>query len=179
MQIIDKSRFKNSMGQWYLNALFFEQIGADKSTVVYTLKDEDHEGFPSLYKLYMDMEDVLEYEFANTHLGSWSHWETLTQCTWFKPYIQRWRKELQLKIQSKALRMLRKDAESDSKTSNSSNRYLLERGWREKNTKGRPSKEDVKRAAKEQAEATAVINEDFLRITQTSPVGVSNLGRKQ
>jgi len=165
--------FKTTMGQWILKGIFFETTGSDKTHVKYTLKDEDHEGLPSLYRLYIDMEDVLEYEFANTHLGGWSHWEYLSNCTWFKPYISRWRKELTLKIQSRALRRLREDAESESsKTSNSSNRYLLERGWLEKNSKGRPSKDEVRKAAKEAAEHTALLNEDLLRITGTGvPLG--------
>lgn len=162
---VDKSKFRNASNAKLLRAIFYEETDADKSTVVYTLKDEDHEGFPSLYRLYMEMEDLLEYEFANTYLLNWSHWEMLTQCSWFNPYVSRWRKELELKIRSKALRKLREDATSTSKTANSSNRYLLERGWTDKATKGRPSKEEVRRAAKEQADAQKTLESDFLRIT--------------
>lgn len=165
--VVDKSKFKNASNARLLRALFYEETDSDKSTVVYTLKDEDHQGYPSLYRLYLEMEDLLEYEFANTYLDGWSHWEMLTQCSWFKPYVTRWRKELELKIRSKALRNLREDAKSESRTANSSNRYLLERGWQEKATKGRPSKEDVKRAAREQADAQKTLESDFLRLNPT------------
>src|SRR3990167_1337022 len=93
--------FKNASGARLTQALFYEETGADKSSVIYTLKDQDHEGFPSLYRLYIEMEDILEYEFANKYLDNWSHWEWLTQAGWFKPYVLRWRKELELKIRSK------------------------------------------------------------------------------
>lgn len=161
------------MQQWYLRAIFYEETGADKSTVVYTLKDEDHEGFPSLYRLWMEMEDLLEYEFANEYLGNWSHWETIKECSWFKPYYTRWKKELELKIRSKALHKLRTDAAGETKTSNSSNRYLLERGWEDKATKGRPSKADIKKAAKEQAQSIQVLESDLNRIQGTFIVGQS------
>jgi outer membrane protein assembly factor BamD (BamD/ComL family) len=41
----------------YLKGLFFEQVNSDKSTVLYTLKDVPHEGFPSFYQLYMAIRD--------------------------------------------------------------------------------------------------------------------------
>jgi hypothetical protein len=167
-----ENRFKNASGARLTQALFYEETGADKSSVIYTLKDQDHEGFPSLYRLYLEMEDVLEYEFANTYLDGWSHWELLNQAGWFKPYILRWRKELELKIRSKALRKLREDATSTSKTANSSNRYLLERGWADKQTKGRPSKDEIRKAAKEQAESTKILQSDFLRLNPTSPTDI-------
>lgn len=171
------SKFRNEMGGRYLNALFYEQIGADKSTVVYTLKEVDHEGFPSLYRLYMELEDVLEYEFANTYLESWEHWQMLCDCKWFQPFVQRWRKELELKIRSKALRKLREDAASESRTANSSNRYLLERGWADKATKGRPSKEEVRKAAREQAMSAKALQSDFLRLNPTGPTGSLKLAQ--
>lgn len=163
-----KPIFRNSKNQLLLRSIFYETIGADKSSVIYTLKDWDHEGYPSLYRLYMELEDVLEYEFANLYLDSWTHWETLCNCTWFKKTVTRWRKELELKLRSKALRQLRTDAaDEESKTMNSSNRYLLERGWVDKPTKGRPSKEDVKKAAKEKAEESQALQNDLLRISGT------------
>jgi hypothetical protein len=164
---LNKSQAKSPQGNWLTRALFFEETDADKSSVVYTLKDEDHEGFPSLYILYMDMGDIFEYEFANTYLYSWSHWEALTQCSWFKPIVQRWRKELELKIRSQAFRSVQADAAKESRTSNSSNKYLLERGWLDKPTKGRPTKDQIKQAAKERADETKALENDLIRISGT------------
>lgn len=157
-------KFRNASGSRYLNALFFEHY-LDKETVLYTLKSKDHNGYPSLYRLYMELADPLEYTFANTYFEDWDHWKTLTECNWFKPYITKWRKELELKIRSEALVRLRQDAEGDSKTSVSSNKYLLEGGWKDKAEKGRPSKDDIRKAAKEEVSVSNQINEDFLRIS--------------
>lgn len=162
---MDTSRFKNVEYNIFLTkALFFEMTGADKSTVIYTLKDEEHEGFPSLREAYLSCEDPTEYIFANDYLGGWSHWEKLLKCTWFKPYIKRWRHELELKIKSDALRRIKAESKTDSKNAFTANRFLLEKGWTEKNTKGRPSKDDIKKAAIEKAEEHFDIAEAASRI---------------
>lgn len=142
MSTIDKSRFKNAQGTNYLNALFFEETGADKSTVIYTLKDEDHLGYPSLYRLYMDVADPTEYKFAITHLDGWQHWEKLLACKWFEPYVSRWRRELELRLRSWALANIIHTANSSGKEAFPANRYLLEGNWKPAGEKksGRPTK---------------------------------------
>jgi hypothetical protein len=162
---MEDNKFKNSMGGFYLKQLFYETTLADKSTVVYTLKDRDHEGFPSLYKLYMGMEDVTEYEFANTYLDSWTHWQRLSEATWFKPYIERWREELRLKLLARHLNMIKKKAEGDDKSSLEASKYLIEQKW-SKDKVGRPSKEAIKEKAHELWEHEKAVLEDFNSITR-------------
>lgn len=164
----ERAKFRNSTNGRYLKGLFFEQTLADKSSVVYTLKDWDHEGFPSLYRLYMEMEDLTEYEFANKHLDGWEHWEMLCQCEWFKPYVERWRKELTLKVQARALKALRAEAQSSSKNSFMANKFLVDKGWVDKAEKshgrGRPSKDEVKKAADAIALTEKRLEEDMQRL---------------
>lgn len=153
---------------FYLNALFFEQTMADKSTVLYTLKDHDHNGYPSLYRLYMETNDPTEWRFATTYLDGWKHWELLQACVWFKPYIERWRRELELRMKSQALARIMAEAKTTNKESFSANKYLLEKGWEPKDTaskRGRPSKEDIKQAARDELQIVNRISEDFDRIT--------------
>ena len=161
--------------------MFFEQTLADKSSVVYTLKDWDHsvestdasgvatvKVYPSLYRLYMEMEDLTEYEFANKYLDGWEHWEMLNACEWFKPYVERWRKELTLKVQARALKALRAEAQSSSKNSFVANKFLVDRGWVDKSEKshgrGRPSKDEVKKAADAIALHDKRLEEDMQRL---------------
>lgn len=132
----------------FLKQLFFEMTLADKPYVLYTLKDVDHEGYPSLYRLYMETDDPTEYEFANTYLDGWEHWEMLCATEWFKPYVTRWRKELDLRMKSKALKALKAEKDNlDSRTRITVNKYLLERGWEPKenpkNSKTKASQEEV------------------------------------
>lgn len=155
-----------------LKAMFFEQAyGPDKSTVIYTLKDQDHQGYPSLYRLYMETNDPTEWKFATTYLDSWEHWEMLCQCTWFKPYLNRWRKELELRMKSHALARIMAEAKTTSKESFTANKYILEKGWEPKlmNTKGRPSKEQIAQAANDIAISNKQLEEDFERISSQQP----------
>jgi hypothetical protein len=157
------NKFRNSNNRQYLKGLFYEEVNEDKSTVIYTLKDEDHKGFPSLYRLYMETGDPTEYEFAVTHLDGWSHWEALTACTWFKPYVERWRRELAIKLKSQALAKVREMAK-EGKDVFAANKFLLDKGWEEKPGKGRPNKEQIKKAADEIAQHEKRVSQDFERI---------------
>lgn len=163
------NKFRNPVGnQRYLKALFFEMTGSDKSTVLYTLKDVDHEGYPSLYRLYMELDDPTEWEVAQQLMDGWEHWEMLCACGWFKPFVERWRKELQLRMMSKALVRIKSEAKTGSKESFGANKYLLEKGWEPKETskygRGRPSKDEIKKAAEEIAKAGEQLTEDYKRL---------------
>lgn len=147
---------------------------SDKSNVSYTLKDWDHTiddvTYPSLYRLYLEMEDLTEYNFAHTHLDGWEHWEMLCRCTWFIPFVERWRKELTLKIQARALTRLKAEASSSSKNAFLANKYLVDKGWvdktESKSSRGRPSKDDIKKAADSIAASNSRLDEDYSRLNQ-------------
>lgn len=161
-------KFKNSTGGYLLNAMFYETTLADKSQVSYTLKREDHEGFPSLYRLYMEADDPTEYNFATAHLDGWDHWERLCECTWFQPYVTKWRRELEIRTRAYALLEVRAKAkDADSKESFQANKFLLAGGWKppaEKRRVGAPSKEDVAKAAHDIAMNKTMLDDDLERI---------------
>lgn len=124
-------------------------------------------GYPSLYKLYMAEKDPTEYRFATKHLESWSHWEELCAAAWFKPYVTRWRHELELYIKSLALVNIFEEADHpEGKNFFLANKYLLEKGWveKDKNTKGRPSKDQIHQAAVDAAKEKGLIDEDYERL---------------
>lgn len=166
------SKFKTEQGRRLTKGLFFEQTLSDKSTVLYTLKEHDHEGYPSLKKLYLETEDPTEYKFACAYLDSYSHWEELCKCSWFQEYLELWRKELELKIKSKALFQIREEAENDlSKSKFTANKFLIEGGWKDKENnsssksrRGRPSKQEINEAAKNMAEEQNLVDEAFKRV---------------
>lgn len=161
------SEFRMSNRKRLLKGLFYEQTGADKTGVKYTLKDEDHLGFPSLSRLYLEMNDPTEYSFAIAYLESWDHWQQLLECNWFKPYIERWRHELEVKIRSKALASIMSEAKTTSKDSFAANKFLLQGGWipKEASKRGRPTKEQISQAANEIADESLRIQEDLERIS--------------
>lgn len=124
---MDKNKFKNKSGAKMLKKIFFEETGEDKSTCVYTLKPADHKGYPSLKRLYLEMEDTTEYEFGERYLFDYSHWKMLTQCTWFKPFVEEWREELRLKLEARYLGQLKEIAANGGKEGLAANKILLER----------------------------------------------------
>jgi hypothetical protein len=130
----------------------------------YTLKDLDDGEHLSLYRLYMEYEDLLEHSFANEYLCGWTHWEQLCRAPFFKEYIARWRKELELKVRSKALASIIRTAKTPNKDSFAAQKYIVDKNWKEPAEKGRPKKEDIARAAYEQAAEDARLSEDFERI---------------
>jgi hypothetical protein len=114
----------------------------------------------------MACDDPTEYTFATSYLDGWEHWETLCGCTWFKPYVARWRRELEIRTKARALQQIRATADTPGKEQFQANKFLLNGGWVEKKTngRGRPSKDEIKKAAHEQATEASIINDDFKRL---------------
>lgn len=161
--------FRIHTGQRLLRGLFYETTLSDKASVIYTLKDRDHEGYKSLYRLYMEYDDPTEYSFAIACLDSYDHWTVLCQCSWFKPYISRWRKELEVRAKAKALLAIKALADDpEAKEHYQASKYMLTGGWKDKTSgrgAGRPSKEDVQREARRIAQDHQNIEDDFQRVT--------------
>lgn len=164
----DKSQFRIDTGQRLLRGLFFETTLADKTGVVYTLKDRPHMGYPSLYQLYMATDDPTEYIFATTHLESWDHWERLCKCSWFKPYISRWRRELELRTRARALAQIKAAATAGTRDSFQAQKFLVNSGWRssEGPKRGRPSKDEIATEANRIASDKLSLDEDLARIQE-------------
>jgi hypothetical protein len=157
-----------------MKALFYEQVGHQDS-VSYTLKDEDHKvdndlSYPSLYRLYMELEDVVEWEFAHKYLSGWAHWQELCNSPFFKPYIERWRKELELKLKTRFLKDIEAESKSSSKNAYYASKYLVEyldKHYAEKNERGRPSKKEIARKLEEEVRQTTNMKDDWERIQKT------------
>lgn len=161
------SRFRAGNGNFLTRGLFYETVGGDKSTVLYTLKDFDHHNYPSLSRLYIEESDPTEYLFAKKHLDSWAHWEDLLGNTWFEEYITRWRRELEVKIKAQALvRIFDAGRSPDTKTAFAANKYLLEGRWTPSETKkvGRPTKEAIAAEAQRLASINDKIKQDYERL---------------
>jgi len=155
---IDKSKFLDGGGKPLTQSLFLE-INYDENYAVYTLKDQDHEyngkTYPSIKRLYLEMEDPTEYEFATKYLLGWQHWKRLCANAALRKHIDEWREELELKIVSQGVRDMINLTGSEGGSFQAA-RWLAERGW-EKRKAGRPSKAEIdKRVAQD-----AKIREDF------------------
>lgn len=159
------SKFKNGSGVLMTRGLFLE-TAASKDYVLYTLRDDESRGYPSLRRLYLECSDPTEYTFANTYFENWEHWEALCSTDWFKPYVDSFRRELSVKLRAEALAQIRDVAKSSGRESFQANKYLLDGSWdgTNKGSKGRPSKDEIKKAAHNIASERSRIEDDFERI---------------
>lgn len=159
--------FRNPVNNVMLTKqLFYETTGSDKSSVVYTLKEAPHEGYPSLYQLYMSCNDPTEWKVSQTALGSWEHWEKLCESPWFQEYLIQWRRELEIKLKSIALEKIITLSKTGGKEQFQANRFLIEKGWVQKEEKvGRPSKERIRQAANDLFSEKNRTDNDYARIS--------------
>lgn len=160
---MDKSNLRATNGIPLTQSLFLEIGYSDYA--VFTLKDEDYEYngkvHPSLKRLYLEMEDAGEYEFATTYLLGWKHWQRLCENKQVAKHIEEWRYELELKLRSEAIKLIRAKAVSE-KGINAA-KWLAERGW-DKRGAGRPTKAEVDHERKFQADVVNLFDEDLKRI---------------
>jgi len=164
----DPDTYRAPNGRFLTESLFWE-TSRDRTAYppVFTLKPVEHMGVPSLKALYLEARDPTEYRFATTVLGSYEHWRVLCSLAWFTPHIESWREELDLLIRQEAAdaaREVMSNSESSPAAKMSAAKFLSERGWERKTTRGRPSKGEVAREARRLAEKSEHVNEDYKRI---------------
>ena len=131
------------------NCLFVETANytTEKDcTPPYTLAKQDRGDALSMYKIYMECDT--EYEAAKVLLGDWDHWDRLTNAVFFRPYIEEWRTERQVRDEAVAYKTLMEQAKKGSVTAANSIRAKA---------KGRPSRKDIKEAAMKKAEKDNII----------------------
>jgi hypothetical protein len=148
--------FKNVNGVWLTQGLFYETT-TDKSTAVYSIED--------LREKYLTIADPTEYRFATECLGGWDHWIALSEASFFQKYIEKWRNELEVKLRSAAVAGIILQANQGGRDSFQANKYLADRGYdNPRQTKGRPKKEDIARAATEMVADRRREADDYLRV---------------
>jgi len=159
---MDKTILKDqASGNWRTQSLFLE-LGYTPHAV-YTLKEDDYEykgkTFPSIKKLYLELGDPTEYEFANTYLGGWEHWSRIFNNKLMTDRVEMWRQELELKLRCEGI----KEALQQSRDGNwQAAKWVADRGWEKK--AGRPSKADKKKQLEFENQADNVVNADFTRL---------------
>lgn len=172
------SKFRNDLNVRYTKALFFELTTTEnREAAIYTLSKEDkHFGdrfYRSLYQCYMNENDILEHDFANKYFEDWEHWQNIARTNWMKPLIAKWRVELETRIKSDALKIIRAEADAGTKYSYAAAVYLAKKGWEEKipekslgpkKSVGRPSKAQIAEEAHRIAIEGHSVDEDLARL---------------
>lgn len=160
--MVDKTKFKGPTGDYITQGLFID-FKYDDKYAVYCLADTDkvYKGttYPSLRRLYLEMADVTEYEFATTYLFGWEHWQRILGNALLKEHVDKWREELELKMQSVAIKaMLQKASQGDFNAA----KWLAAKGWL--GQRGRPSKAELEKERKQREKLLAETKDDSARI---------------
>lgn len=161
---VDKNRLSDDSGRPLTQSLFLEIGYTDFS--VYTLKDHDHEHngklYPSLKRLYVEMEDPTEYEFASTYLLGWKHWQRICENKQIRKHIDEWREELEYKLRSKAVKYMLTSANAGNYQAA---KWFADKGWAQRGA-GRPSKEELERHKAIESRMADEYSDDVVRLFQ-------------
>ena len=159
------------MAQPQTKGLFYETTLPEERPVFgtkWTLKEKDlvadGKTYISMKRVYLEMEDVTEYDFAMAALGSYKHWERLVESPIIRRHIDQWRKELNLKLKARAMKSIIKAATEDEKLSFQAMKYLADNEYIDKkNKRGRPSKEEINAELKKEVENSKTFKDDAER----------------
>ena len=168
LKLPTKADLVDTAGKPITQSLFLEITYNEHA--VYSLK-EDHcewEGkmYPSLKRLYLEMEDPTEYEFATKYLLGYKHWKRICENKILAKHVEEWREELEMKLRSKAVKHMLESAKSGNYQAA---KWFADRGWSNKGA-GRPSKEDIEREKKFQARVDSEYGDDVVRLFGTGHV---------
>ncbi len=164
-----KDKLKDGLGRYRTMSLFREFYLQEKGQdPIWCLKDDDPQGeLPSLKKLYMEIADPTEYEFAMEAFGSWQHWLKIKAARAISKFVEDWPIELEVKIRSEGIRAVAEEVRNGKSKFNAA-KFLAKGEWKESSSKrGRPSKQEVERERKIAAKLDAEIGEDAERLGLT------------
>jgi hypothetical protein len=145
---IDKKKLKGKNGDYITQGLFLELSYNDPKHAIFTLAGEDKmykgKNMISLRALYLEMEDPVGYEFANTYLYDYDHWNRMKVNKRIAKEIEKWEDELEIKLRSNAIRAINERADAGDF---SAAKYIAEGKWKQRGA-GRPTNEEKERHLK-------------------------------
>ena len=167
-----KPPYKDQKGRWRTQSLFLEykwqtnHVNKVPFDPIFTLGEFDKDGCVSFKNLFLSFNDPSGYRFAKEVLGSYEHWLRLCSQKWFKPHLDGWIEELEVKLASEGLKQIKGIADGEGQQALAAAKFLVNKGW--ETTRGRPKKSDIDRAARVKAGIEAAVEEDLDRIRLVS-----------
>tara|TARA_Y100001973_G_C5198246_1_gene335798 strand:+ start:723 stop:1247 length:525 start_codon:yes stop_codon:yes gene_type:complete len=159
--------YKDKMGRYRTQSLFHEfsymRKPDDDFNPIYTLKNVPTSNLPCLKDIYMDSNDPTEYTFAIQAFNSWDQWQKIKNNKALQPYLEGWNEELEVKLRSKAMSSIVKEAVSGKSSFNAA-KFLATGEWKRQHTRGRPSKIEIEKEKKIQAKLAEEFDSDAERI---------------
>lgn len=152
----------DSMGRYLTQSLFLEF--AYNEDAIYSLKEQDHfhngRVYYSIKRIYLEMADPTEYEFASAAFAGWKHWQKICDNKAIRKHIDEWRSELEYKLRCAGVKALIVQGSSGNFQAA---KWLADRGWESRGA-GRPSKEEVDREKAFQSRAGDEFSADVVRL---------------
>lgn len=162
MELPSKEKMIDGMGRPITQSMFLELGYSDSA--LYTLKEQDYEYngkvLPSIKRLYLEIADPTEYEFATSCFLGWSHWQRLCANKAIMRHIEEWRFELEVKLRSRGVKAAIAAANGGNFQAS---KWIADRGWDTRGA-GRPSKAEVERETKIQAAINDEYTADIVRL---------------
>lgn len=168
--------FRAASGSRYTKQLFLElsqelSIECRTKEPMYTLMHE-RRGLPCFRHIYVALADPTGYELAVRYLEDYNHWEQLMKCTWFREAKEVWDRELDAKLTSEGMKVIRFLAEGNETTPVATQltaaKYLADKAFRkivkEAPKRGRPTKEEVAGNLTVETQSAREIADDLARI---------------
>jgi len=148
---------KDKEGRWLTKALFKDLASPD------TIKRYPPKWTLDEFRnLYLSENDPTEYKFAIKILGSWDHWQKMTESPSLSLYINKWREELEIKIKSDAIRDIVEFSKADKGFQAA--KWLADGEWNKRKA-GRPTKAEVERNERIRTGIRDEIDEDEKRVS--------------
>jgi len=126
-------------------------------------------GLISCQETFLELRDPTGRKWALKYLKSWNHFLKLMKTSYFSEAFKAWKEELSSILLAEALEKIQELMGSEKENiSFAAAKYLAEEGWtkeeRKTSKRGRPSKEEIKGALKEETRLTKEEAADMARI---------------
>lgn len=163
MEKKERSEFLDTMGRYKTQSLFLETAYDPEAMFTYDEVDKEYKGktYYSLKRLYLEMEDVTEYDFVTRYLAGWNHWQKMLGNTRIRELIEECRNELELKLTSRYLKHIR---ELGANGNYNAAKYIANKEYG--SGKGRPSKLEKESALKKAMNIDNDTREEGARILE-------------
>jgi hypothetical protein len=159
---ITRERLTDSVGRPLTQSLFLEISYSEEA--IYTLKDVDYmyndKVYFSMKRLYLEVSDPTEYEFASKYLLNWKHWQRICENKVLRKHIDEWREELEVKLRSQATYKIMQEAD---KGTYQAAKWLADRGWDTRGA-GRPTKLEKEKQSKINENIATEYGSDVVRM---------------
>jgi len=156
------SKFKDKQGRWRTASLFYESYMIKELpdySPMYTLKDTEYQGLPSIKEAYLMYKDPTGYKVAKELLGGWEHWKVLTGLKWFNAHLKAWEEELEVSLKYEGIQKLLELSRGDKAIAKDAAKFIVNKEWEVK--RGRPTKEDIEKQNRISSNVNNQIESDF------------------